>query len=184
MTTRPRVAALASRAQYPYLGIPAASFFSRELHDVVGFNSGYGWGTAVLNGHLEARDFWRPGNERQHIIWKELKAVRLAVESFVSHFACRRVLLLKDNHAHAVCNVLDGRTSRSLELMTELRQLCYLLDINGIHVRARYIRSVANVWADRMSRHLDSDDWHLYPVLFAELEAEWGPTPSTASRRP
>eukprot|EP00873_Tetraselmis_striata_P029106 jgi/Tetstr1/449370/TSEL_003881.t1 len=45
--------------------------------------SGYGWGGAVLNDHLEARAFGRPGDERQHITCKELKAVRLAVESIL-----------------------------------------------------------------------------------------------------
>lgn len=69
--------------------------------------------------------------------------------------------------------------------MAELRRLWYLLDNTGIQVGARHIRSGANVWADRLSRHLDSDDWQLDPVLFAdELEAEWGPPPSSASRRP
>eukprot|EP00873_Tetraselmis_striata_P006290 jgi/Tetstr1/426554/TSEL_001630.t1 len=42
-------------------------------------------------------------------------------------------------------------------------------------MRARYIRSAANIWADRLSRHLDSDDWQLDPLLFAELESRFGP---------
>eukprot|EP00873_Tetraselmis_striata_P041971 jgi/Tetstr1/462235/TSEL_000634.t1 len=112
---------LAWRAQYMYLAIPAARFYLRELHDVVGFkrggrvrmvhplrrdlhppcrlcptaalstarrgdaayvhcdSSGYGWG-AVLNARLEARG---------SITWKDLKAVRLAVESFLPHLAGR-----------------------------------------------------------------------------------------------
>eukprot|EP00873_Tetraselmis_striata_P019321 jgi/Tetstr1/439585/TSEL_028012.t1 len=61
-------------------------------------NSGYGWG-GVLNGRLEARGFWSSADERQHITWKELKAVRLAVESFLPHLAGRNVLLHEDNHA-------------------------------------------------------------------------------------
>eukprot|EP00873_Tetraselmis_striata_P035645 jgi/Tetstr1/455909/TSEL_042690.t1 len=107
--------------------------------------------------------WWAPTDERQHITWKELKAVRLAVESFLPHLTGRRVLLHEDNHA--VCSVLAGLTFRSLAMMAELRKLWYLLDSNGVHIRARYIRSAANVWADRLSRHLDSDDWQLDPVL-------------------
>eukprot|EP00873_Tetraselmis_striata_P042614 jgi/Tetstr1/462878/TSEL_007827.t1 len=205
---------LAGRAQYLFLVIPAARFYLRELHDVVGSkwggrvrmthqlrrdlqwwtavptqangrpihrpvetaymhcdSSGYGWGP-VLNGRLEARGFWGAADERQHITWKELKAVRLAVESFMPHLAGRRVLLHEDNQA--VCNVLAGLTSRSLAMTAELRKLWYLLDSNGVHIRARYIRSAANVWADRLSRHLDSDDYQLDPVMFAQLEAMWG----------
>jgi hypothetical protein len=39
-------------------------------------SSCYGWG-AVLNGRLEARNFWGTQDEQQHITWKELKAVLL-----------------------------------------------------------------------------------------------------------
>eukprot|EP00873_Tetraselmis_striata_P012255 jgi/Tetstr1/432519/TSEL_021892.t1 len=167
---------LARRAQYFFLAIPAARFCLRELHDVVGSK----WGGRVRMTHqlrrdlrwLEARGFWGAADERQHITWKDLKAVRLAVESFLPHLAGRHVLLYEDNHA--VCSVLAGLTSRSPAMMAELRKLWYLLDSNGVHIRARYIRSAANVWADRLSRHLDSDDWQLDLIMFAELEAMWG----------
>eukprot|EP00873_Tetraselmis_striata_P021203 jgi/Tetstr1/441467/TSEL_029712.t1 len=160
---------LAGRAQYLFLAIPAARFYLRELHNVVGSK----WGGRVRMTHqlrrdlqwLEARGFWGAADERQHITWKELKAVRLAVESFLPHLAGRRVLLHEDNHA--VCRVLAGLTSRSPAMMAELRKLWYLLDSNRVHIRARYIWSAANVWADRLSRHPDSDDWQLDPVLFA-----------------
>eukprot|EP00873_Tetraselmis_striata_P009405 jgi/Tetstr1/429669/TSEL_019566.t1 len=61
-------------------------------------SSGYGWG-GVLNGRLEARGFWSSADERQHITWKQLKAVQLAVESFLPHLAGRNVLMHEDNHA-------------------------------------------------------------------------------------
>eukprot|EP00873_Tetraselmis_striata_P001731 jgi/Tetstr1/421995/TSEL_001239.t1 len=166
---------LAGQAQYLFLAIPAARFFLRELHSVVGDrwggrfrmtphlrrdlqwwtsvpsqsnsklihrpvetiyphtdSSGYGW-AGVLNGRLEARGFWSSADGRQHITWKELKAVRLAVESFLPHLAGRNVLMHEDNQA------------------------------------------VSNIWADRLSRHLDSDDWQLDPLMFAELESRFCP---------
>eukprot|EP00873_Tetraselmis_striata_P010122 jgi/Tetstr1/430386/TSEL_020196.t1 len=128
---------LAGQAQYLFLAIPAARFFLRELHYVVGDrwggrvrmtprlrrdlqwwtsvpsqsnskpihrpvetaylhsdSSGYGWG-GVLNGILEAQGFWSSADERQHITQKELKAVRLAVESTLPHLAGRNVLLMR-----------------------------------------------------------------------------------------
>jgi hypothetical protein len=118
-------------------------------------SSGYGWG-AVLNGRLEACGFWGTKDEKQHITWKELKAARLTVLSFLPHLTGRNVLLHEDNHA--VCHVLAGLTSRSPEMMTELRRLWYLLDTNNIHIRPMYIRSAANTWADKLNRHLDNDD--------------------------
>jgi hypothetical protein len=33
-----------------------------------------------------------------------------------------------------------------------------LLDTNFINLPARYIRSAANVWADKLSRYLDTND--------------------------
>jgi hypothetical protein len=41
-------------------------------------------------------------------------------------------------------------------------------------LRARYIPSAANVYADKLSRHLDSDDMRLGPVLLVELDARLG----------
>jgi hypothetical protein len=49
-----------------------------------------------------------------------------------------------------------------------------LLDTTSINLRARYIRSAANVRADKLNRHLDSDEWKLDPVLLAELDARFG----------
>ena len=46
--------------------------------------SDYGWG-AVLNddSNYQARGFWSATDRLQHITWKELRAVRHAVESFL-----------------------------------------------------------------------------------------------------
>jgi hypothetical protein len=60
-------------------------------------------------------------------------------------------------------------------MMTELRRLWYPLDTNDIHIRPRYIRSAANVWADTVSRELDTEDWQLNPRIFEHLQHRWGP---------
>jgi hypothetical protein len=60
-------------------------------------------------------------------------------------------------------------------MMTELRRLGYLLDSNNIHIMPRYIRSAANTWADKLSRHLDSDEWQLDPSMFHEMDTQFGP---------
>eukprot|EP00873_Tetraselmis_striata_P044816 jgi/Tetstr1/465080/TSEL_009808.t1 len=97
------------------------------------------------------------------------QAVWLAVESFLPQLAGRRVLFHEENHA--VCNVLAGLTSGPPEMVAELRRLRYLLDNNGIYViKARYISGRPPT----CGRLMDSDDCHLDPELFAELQAEWG----------
>lgn len=133
-------------------------------------SSSFGWG-AVLNDVLEARGFWPRPDLGRHITWKELKAVRLAVESFLPQVRGRRVLLHEDNTA--VVQILTHLTSRSPELMNELRKLWYLLDVNGIHIRPQYIQSAANIWADRLSRITDDSDWQLHPRLFRSLDKRY-----------
>ena len=211
-----RLAALAGKAQFLYLAIPAARFYLRELHNVVSTraswgnsvrvtkqlhrdlewwsavpqrqngrsiwqpietaymhvdSSDFGWG-AVLNDHKEARGFWYE-DRVQHITFKELKAVRYAVMSFLPLLAGRQVLLHEDNQA--VVSVLTHLTSRSPAMMAELRKLWFLLDTNNIHLRPRYIRSAANIWADRLSRERDTSDWSLNPKVFGHINRLWGP---------
>eukprot|EP00873_Tetraselmis_striata_P022323 jgi/Tetstr1/442587/TSEL_030683.t1 len=58
--------------------------------------------------------------------------------------------------------------------MAELRKTWYLMDTHGITLSVRYIRSAANIWADRLSREVDCDDWQFNPRRFASLTAKWG----------
>jgi hypothetical protein len=60
-------------------------------------------------------------------------------------------------------------------MMDELRRLWYLLDTNDIYIRPRYIRSADNVWADQLSRELDTEDRQLNPRIFEHLQHRWGP---------
>eukprot|EP00873_Tetraselmis_striata_P000014 jgi/Tetstr1/420278/TSEL_001027.t1 len=134
-------------------------------------SSSYGWG-AVLNEHHEARGFWYDDDRNAHITLKELKAVRLAIESFLPMLHNRHIRLHEDNQA--VVGVLTNLTSRSPRLMAELRKTWYLMDTHGITLSVRYIRSAANIWADRLSREVDCDDWQFNPRRFASLTAKWG----------
>jgi hypothetical protein len=131
-------------------------------------STGYGWG-AIPNEQLEARGYTgvARGDQQKHITYKELKAVRLAVLSFLPLLRERSALLHEDNQA--VVAVLSHVTSRSSAMMGELRKLWELIDTKTISIRARYIRSAANVWDDKLSREIDMDDLQLYP------RSLWGP---------
>jgi hypothetical protein len=59
--------------------------------------------------------------------------------------------------------------------MEDLRPLLFVLESNDIHIRSRYIKSVANTWEDKLSRHLDSDDWQLDPTVFHEMASMYAP---------
>jgi hypothetical protein len=60
--------------------------------------SGYGW-EAVLYEELEARGFRTKVDHVHHITWKELRAVRLTVISFMSLPRGRKVPMHKGNQA-------------------------------------------------------------------------------------
>jgi hypothetical protein len=70
--------------------------------------------------------------QQQLIVWKKLKAVQLAVLSFLPLLRGRKVLLHENNQA--VVDVLSHLASRSLAMMDELRKLCELVDINNISI--------------------------------------------------
>jgi hypothetical protein len=136
-------------------------------------SSGYGWG-AMLNDNLayHALGFWYDDDRHQHMSWKELRAVRLAIESFLPQLRARNVLLHEYNTA--VVATMSKLTTRSPIMMTELRRLWHMLDINDIVIRPRYMRSGANIWAVSLSRELDRDNCQLNPRIFSYLQAKWG----------
>jgi hypothetical protein len=132
-----------------------------------------GWG-GVLNGLTPARGLWRPEQESNHITLKELKAVRFTVETFLLDLKGKKVLLWEDNQS--VVGVLTNLSSRSPAMMAELRKLWWLMDTHDITLRARYIRSAANVWADALSRdRTGQGTWQLKRDVFTQLDGEWGP---------
>jgi hypothetical protein len=102
-----------------------------------------------------------------------MKAVRCAIESFLPKVKGRRLLLHEDNQS--VVGVLTYLTSRSPTMMSELRKLLLLTDEHGISIRTGYIRSAANVWADRLNRETDNSDWQLATRVFRYYDKIWGP---------
>ena len=131
-----------------------------------------GWG-GVLNNTTPARGFWNHHERKCHITELELQAVHNVVQSFLPHLRDRHVFLHEDNMA--VVHMLVHYTSKSPSIMRRLRHLWLLLDLHNITLKAEYIRSEANVWADALSRELDTEDWRLNPEVFAELDRDFGP---------
>jgi hypothetical protein len=75
----------------------------------------------------------------------------------------------------SVVAVLNHLTARPPAVMDELRKLWELIDTNNINIRARYIRSAAKVWVDRLSRETNIDDWQLNPRILTYMDSLWGP---------
>jgi hypothetical protein len=60
-------------------------------------------------------------------------------------------------------------------MMDELRKPWELIHTNNISIRARYIRSAANVLVERLSRETDREEWQLNPRTFTYFDSLSGP---------
>jgi hypothetical protein len=56
-------------------------------------------------------------------------------------------------------------------MMSELNKLFLLTGENNIKISIQYIRSAANIWADKLSRERDSSDWQLAKMVFKHLDS-------------
>ena len=133
---------------------------TRAIYTDASSTLGYG---AVLQAPLEARKafggFWELDERVQwHITLKELVAVRKGVVNFADDLRGHVVRLWEDNQA--VVHIIRNRTSRSPQLMDELRKLMTVLEDLDIELQPRYIRSELNP-ADEFSRLTDRDAWRL-----------------------
>lgn len=130
------------------------------------------WG-GVLNMSSPARGFWKSHQQTEHITLLELRSVFYTCQTFRKELRGKTVQLWEDNQA--VVAILKSWTTKSADMMRVLRKLWLLLDINNITLRAQYIASADNVWADALSRQDDTGDWRLNPSVFRQLERRWGP---------
>ena len=111
---------------------------TRTLHTDA---SNSGWG-AVLDDGQVARGFWRAAQSLLHITCKELLAVRLGIESFLPLLANSVVRLGEDNTAALAA--INKLSSKSADLMVQLRRLWWVLDTNSVSLQAAYVPSALN----------------------------------------
>jgi hypothetical protein len=109
---------------------------------------------------------------QEHITFKELNAVRCAIQAILFKLKGRRLLLHEDNQS--VIDVLTHLTSKFPTMMCELRKLFLLVYSYDVKITTPCIRSAANVWADNISRIFDNSDWQLAPRVFRHLNGIWG----------
>lgn len=96
--------------------------------------------------------------------------------------------LLALHHHYAICDgVVDLRidskvamfcinclSSRSPALNAALRRLYALCPTLGLTLRASWLASLANLWADKLSRDHDRTNWRLSTSAFSRLSARYG----------
>jgi hypothetical protein len=62
---------------------------------------------------------------------------------------------------------LDGKYPRIMALLRIFRQLC---EDDGISLGLKYLPSILNTWADRLSRQRDFSDWALTPNATNQIQ--------------
>lgn len=133
-----------------------------------------GWG-AVLDGVLPARGFHEPRRRNQHINVLELATVYLGLQSFRRFLTRRDTWILLKSDSMVTVGAVNAMASKSPAIMAELRRLHALCHSWGIAIKAEYLPSAVNAYADRLSRENDSADWSLPVAVFSEMEARFGP---------
>jgi hypothetical protein len=132
--------------------------------------SSHSWG-AVLHGRT-ARGYWSLDESPAHINFKELRAVRYALQSFLEFVRQRVVLIREDNTCTQA--VLGRLSSRSPAMHAEMRSLWEFLQLHSIVLQVERVASADNI-ADEASRLEDRDDYRLHPQYFQLLDRRFGP---------
>ena len=134
-------------------------------------STGYG-GYMVEHGHLVASGLWSYEEARRSSTWRELKAVRMVLESFQEKLRNERVRWFTDNQ-NVVRVVQYG--SKKPDLQTEALAIFSTYLQQHIRIEPEWIPRDQNEQADYISRLVDYDDWMLNPEIFHLLDAMWGP---------
>lgn len=123
---------------------------------------------------MHTRGFFSADHRPLHINVKEVEAVTQSILSLHAQFLIRdgAVDVLIDNQVAKAC--MNAFSSRSAPLTAALRRLYTLCRRLGITLRATWIASVDNMWADRLSRDRDRTDWRLCARLLLRLDAMFG----------
>lgn len=136
--------------------------------------SQYGWG-GHWNYLVLARCFSSATHSPLHINVKEVEAVTQSILSLYPLCPIRdgAIDLVVDSRVALAC--INAFSSRSPAMTVALKRLYALCRTLGLTLRASWIASVANLWADKLSRDKDRTDWRLCSTLFSRLDARYGP---------
>ena len=115
---------------------------------------------------------WSPAEQAKSSTWRELKAVHLAIESFIYDLKGQQVAWFTDNQ-NVVSIVHSG--SRVEELQCLALDIFTMCVTNSISLEMKWIPRNLNTEADCLSRIIDFDDYSLNDYIFRMLDVKWGP---------
>lgn len=113
-----------------------------------------------MNGQHWDQEVWLWRDRAQSIILRELKAIRRflmgSMGQIIEKKDLKSVLLHVDNQA--VVQITNAFVSSSRLVMAELRRLKKELDFKGLYLKAEWLQSVSNRFADALSRRFHCGD--------------------------
>lgn len=115
---------------------------------------------AGVDGEFHDQGVWSWKDRAESITYRELKAIRLLLMGRLGNRLAlsreQNLLLHVDNQA--VVHITNAFVSSSRAMMRELRRLKRVLDRHGLHIRTEWLPSVANKFADALSRRFPRGD--------------------------
>ena len=158
--------------------------FSHDIREVCIIESDAskeGWGARIVDNSacpglsqtiVKAQGFWGWYTAHKSSNFRELKAVYLAILSFLPHLRGKTVHVRTDNICTAAYINFQGGPIKALsDIATDIWAV---LVKNNIQIKASYIQGVCNVAADTLSRMQSQHEWMITPPLFQYLDKVWG----------
>jgi len=134
-------------------------------------DTGYG-GFIVEHGCYVAHGAWSAEERTKSSTWRELRAVRMVLESLLPKLKNERIRWFSDNKN--IVRILDVG-SRNPPLQEEALAIFSLASRNLIRIDPEWIPRLENQQADYLSRLQDRDDWAIQPSVFQEFDQLLGP---------
>ena len=133
--------------------------------------TGYG-GFTVEHGCHIAHGAWSDNQAAKSSTWRELRAVRMVLESLIPKLKNECILWFSDNQN--VVRIMEIG-SKKPELQEEAFAIFSIAAQNLIRIEPQWIPRSENQQADYLSRLKDIDDWQIQPLIFSQLDGLWGP---------
>ena len=123
---------------------------------------------------LPASGFFTEAQRDLRINVKEVAAARFCLLAFGAQLLGKEGLLRLRVDSRVSMHVINGFSSRSPALMAELRSLHAVAVLYRVTLRASWLPSVANVWADALSWRSDPGNWRLSTPVVNEMVQRYG----------
>lgn len=132
--------------------------------------SDLGWG--ITNGRNPSGGLWDEAERAQHINWKELKAVQIAIQSYCKNKLYKHVRIMCDNTtAIAYINNMGGMQSGLCDVLA--KEIWLYCHANALWITAAFIPGKENKVADEKSRNINiGTEWMLNRKIFNKITSK------------